>query len=95
MKQMNRIMGILMGGALLLGGVAYGQNQQGPSMGHGQMMSGAMSCGQMTGKADIRVEKTPDGAVIHMTAKDPRDITAVQERAQMMSTCMGMMKHPH
>jgi hypothetical protein len=30
-----------------------------------------------------------------MTAKDPRDVAAVQERAQMISTCMGMMRQPH
>lgn len=92
---MNRFMSILIGGALVIGGAAYGENQAPPMMQHGQMMNGAMSCGQMMGKADIKIEKTPDGAIIHMTAKDPRDVAAVQERAQMISTCMGMMRQPH
>lgn len=95
---MTRVMGLLLTGALLGGGAAYAQNgdtgAQAGAQNQGGMMGDHMRCGGMMGQANIRVEKTRDGAVIRMSAKDPKDVAAVQEHAERMSSCMGMMGKP-
>ncbi|WP_375744471.1 hypothetical protein NR800_06570 [Corallococcus interemptor] len=56
-------------------------------MGHG--MGGAgMSC-PMRGKADVKVEQTPTGAVLRLTAKDPGQVDDVQRMAERMQRCMS------
>lgn len=71
-----------MGGGM--GGMMGGQGQQG-------MMGGMMGCPMMMGAraADVKVEKTPDGAVIRVAAKDAQQVDNIQRMALMMGLCMG------
>jgi hypothetical protein len=46
-------------------------------------------CGQITGQADVTVEKTQDGAILRMKAKDPGQVAQVQEAAQKLQTCLS------
>ena len=46
-------------------------------------------CGQITGQADVSVEKTQDGAILRMKAKDPGQVAQVQEMAQKLQTCIS------
>ena len=98
---MKRMIAMVFGGLLLGGGLAGAQQPGGTAgqtgapaascpcgmMGKGARAGGA--CGQMRSQANVRVEKTANGAVIRMTAKSPQQVAAVQQHAEMMSTCMG------
>jgi hypothetical protein len=56
-------------------------------MGHG--MGGAgMHC-PMHGMADVKVEETPTGAVLRLTAKNPGQVSEVQRMAEGMQRCMS------
>ncbi|GMU06569.1 hypothetical protein ASNO1_28220 [Corallococcus caeni] len=56
-------------------------------MGHG--MGGAgMNC-PMRGMADVKVEQTPTGALLRLTAKNPGQVEEVQRMAEGMQRCMS------
>lgn len=45
-------------------------------------------CGVMAAHlGNVRVENTKDGAIIHLTAKEPSDVTAVQQAANQAAAC--------
>jgi hypothetical protein len=48
-----------------------------------------MGGGPMMGQANVTVENTSGGAVIRFTARDPSQVQNIQQRAQMMASCMG------
>jgi hypothetical protein len=56
---------------------------------HGMMMGDGMSCSEMMGHADVKVENTSSGAVIRLTAKNKDQVKHVQHMAQMMKRCMS------
>lgn len=60
---------------------------QGGKMGH-HMGGAGMHC-PMAGMADVKVEQTPTGAILRLTAKSPDQVAEVQQHAQMMASCMG------
>lgn len=90
---MSRTIALLLGSFFLVAGSAYGQ-RPGETRPGGPMMREHMMCGQMQAQADVKVEKTPDGAVLRLSAKDPKNVAAVQQHAEMMSRCMRMSDPP-
>lgn len=56
---------------------------------HGMMGGGMMGCPMMNDGVDVRVEKTKDGAVIRLSARDPAQVEILQRRALMTGLCMG------
>ncbi|WP_375754370.1 hypothetical protein [Corallococcus exercitus] len=52
-------------------------------------MGGAGMSYPMHGMADVKVEQTPTGAVLRLTAKDPAKVSEVQRMAQRMEGCMS------
>jgi len=57
----------------------------------GRGMMGPEHAGQcpMMGQATVTIERTPNGAILRFTAKDPANVATVQQQAEMMSRCMG------
>ncbi|WP_434345665.1 hypothetical protein ACN6A1_27330 [Myxococcus virescens] len=67
----------MMGGGMMGGGMM------------GQGMGGAgMNC-SMRGRADVKVEQTPTGAILRLTAKNAGQVEEVQRMAQGMQRCMS------
>lgn len=60
---------------------------QGGMMSH-DMGGAGMSC-PMAGMADVKVEQTPTGAILRLTAKSPDQVSKVQQHARMMENCMS------
>jgi len=60
--------------------------------GAGHAKSGAEHagvCGNLTSKADVLVQDTGDGAVIHFKAKSPDNVGQIQKDVATMGACMG------
>ncbi|MBS2030232.1 MAG: hypothetical protein JST54_20180 [Deltaproteobacteria bacterium] len=46
-------------------------------------------CGALPQKADVVVQNTSDGAVVHFKAKAPANVSEVQQDAATLGACMG------
>ena len=68
--------------------------QHGMGMQHHAMMHGDSSCPMEEAApiADIKVEKTADGAVIRLVAKKPEDVARIQQMAERMAEHMSSME---
>lgn len=90
--QMCPCCGKMMGGKgqMMGGGGGHMQHGDGKMMGEGHGMGDSGGgCGPMRAMADVKVEQTPQGAVLRLTAKDAAQVAQVQEHARMMERCMG------
>ena len=94
---MRKVALAMMLGVLSLGGVAAAQGAPAPPagqtaapmcpcMGGGGRMAGG---GPMMNQANVTAENTSGGAVLRFTARDPSQVQTIQQRAQMMASCMG------
>ena len=64
------------------------QGMQGMQGMHG-MGGGGMAGMCPMSNADVRMESTPNGAVLRLEAKDKSDVPQVQSMARMMAQCMS------
>jgi hypothetical protein len=65
--------------------MANGAGGMQPGMGGGPMSG---MCGRMGQMADVTVENTPNGAAVHLNAKDSSQLEAVRQMAQRTGRCM-------
>jgi hypothetical protein len=75
----------------MMGGGQNGMMMDGQS---GMMMGGTgegdhCPMADMHGMADVKIENTKNGAIIHMNAKNATQVAQIQQMAQRMTQCMG------
>lgn len=93
--------GLLIGPLAGAQGTSQTPNTERPTNAPAQQPSGC-SCGMMGhatggagmhcpmhGMADVKVEDTPTGAILRLTAKNPNQVDEVQRMAQGMQRCMS------